>query len=241
MTTTQKRICMTGPASERAAKRWMEAALAAGWSPIHLPFVRIEAARIHAPAVTRAPAFVAITSQNALPSLRRLWGERPDVRTAPHAAVGVATARALRVLGVDPVFVSSEKDANSTTLAAALVDRTERGQRVLWPRGDRATDLKEMLQSAGRAVDAPVAYRSVDVEDTVVPRRLHAAFFASPSAVRVWIRTNETPRVTAIAIGQTTQAELAPEYARFSRIECLQAPTPKALRETLAALGAPPG
>lgn len=231
-----RRICLTGPASERAAKRWMDACLAAGWSPVHLPLVRIEAQGIDPRRVHQDPALVAVTSQNALPALRRLWDEREDVRRAPHAAVGVATARALRVLGVDPVFVGRPEDTGARALAEAIVERTERDQTVLWPRGSLAVDLREHLSDAHRSVDAPVAYRTVEVEGSVLPRGIQIAFFASPSAVRVWLRSKDAPRVTALAIGQTTQVELAPEYARFSRIVRLAEPTPKALHQALVAL-----
>jgi len=70
----------------------------------------------------------------------------------------------------------------------------------------------------------------------VLPKRLTAAFFASPSAAQVWLRDPGAPRVAAIAIGQTTHAEIAPEYARFSRIVRLSEPTPKALRGALEEL-----
>ncbi|MEL6715160.1 MAG: uroporphyrinogen-III synthase, partial [Planctomycetota bacterium] len=191
---------------------------------------------IDARRVAADPAFVAVTSQNALAALKRLWAERPDVKDAPHAAVGVATARALRVLGVDPALVGPSADAGAKALAEGLVERTERGQSVLWPRGSRAEDLRDLLQRAGRAVDAPVAYRTVDVEGSVLPKRLDAAFFASPSAVQVWLRAPDAPRVTAVAIGQTTQSELAPEYARFRRIVRLDEPSPRALRTALERL-----
>jgi len=158
------------------------------------------------------------------------------VKGAPHAAVGVATARALRAMGVDPTLVGEPGDEGAVQLAKAIVERTEDGETVLWPRGDRATELRERLVAAGRRVDAPVAYRTEDVEDSVLPGRLAAAFFASPSAVGVWLRTPDTPRVAAIAIGQTTHAELAPEYARFTRIVRLAQPTPRALADALSML-----
>lgn len=239
MSERDPRICLTGPSSERAAKRWIDAAYAAGWTPVHLPLVAVEPAAIAPALVSESPAMVAVTSQNALPALKRLWDAREDVRAAPHAAVGVATARALRVLGVDPVHVGPPEDAGAIALADAIVERTERGQRILWPRSDRARDLSERLERARRVVEAPVAYRTVDQDGAVLPKRLTAAFFASPSAAQVWLRDPNAPRVAALAIGQTTHAEIAPEYARFSRIVRLAEPTPKALRASLEALARP--
>lgn len=233
----ERRISLTGPASERAAKRWIDAVYTVPlWKPLHFPLVRIVGQGIPESRASLLPAFVAVTSQNALPALKHLWDRRTDIREARHAAVGVATARAMRSLGVDPVIVVSAEDSGAAQLAEDILAQTDAGQTILWPRGDRATDLRERLVMAGRLVEDPIAYRTVDEEDSVVPRNLSAVFFASPSAVMVWLRTPNTPRVTAIAIGDTTYAELAPNYARFSRMVRLPKPTPKALADALLAL-----
>lgn len=232
-----RRVALTGPASERAAKRWIDAVYTVpGWKPLHFPLVKVVAKSIPAARVGLLPSFVAVTSQNALPALKRLWDARTDVRDSKHAAVGVATARAMRALGIDPVIVVPPGDEGAKVLSEKLIAATDAGQTVLWPRGDRARDLRDHLVIAGRQVEDPVAYRTVDLEGSVLPKQLNAAFFASPSAVSVWLRASDAPRVTAIAIGQTTHAELAPEYARFSRIVRLSQPSPKALSETLASL-----
>lgn len=235
---TERRIALTGPAAERAAGRWIDAVYTVpGWTPLHFPLVRVSAVAIPESRVGVVPSFVAVTSQNALPALKRLWNERTDIREAKHAAVGVATARAMRTLGVDPVIVGPAEEAGAAELANEIIRATEPGQTVLWPRGNRATDLRERLVIAGREVQDPVAYRTEDIEGSVIPTNLSAAFFASPSAVSVWLRTPGAPRVTALAIGQTTQAELAPEYAQFTRIIRLAQPTPKSLSQALADLG----
>lgn len=232
-----RRICLTGPSSERAAKRWMDAVyLVPGWKPLHLPLVRTVPVAIRPDAVGLKPAFVAVTSQNALPALKKLWEVRADLTGAPHAAVGIATARAMRALGCDPVAVGTAKDAGADELAGLIAERTEPGQTVFWPRGDRARDLRDRLISAGRRVEDRIAYRTEDVEGSVLPKRLSAAFFASPSAVQVWLKSPDAPRVTALAIGQTTQAELAPEYARFTRIVRLDEATPEGLARALGSL-----
>ena len=65
-----KRVLLTGPASERAAKRWVDAVYTApDWTPIHLPLVRIVGRAIDPRHVRDAPGLVAVTSQNALPAL----------------------------------------------------------------------------------------------------------------------------------------------------------------------------
>ena len=232
----ERRICLTGPATEQAARRWMDAVLAVpGWTPLHVPLVRVVGVGLRGDDIPILPGLIAVTSQNALPALKKLWDERVDVREAPHAAVGLATARAMRALGVDPVIVGESEEAGAAQLAERIVDVTRQGQTVIWPRGDRATDLRERLVLAGRLVNDPIAYRTEDIKDTVLPGRLDAAFFASPSAVKVWIRIQGVPRVTAFAIGQSTHAELAPEYARFKTIVRMPRPTPKALADALEA------
>lgn len=238
MAILERRISLTGPASERAAKRWIDAVYTVrGWKPLHFPLVRVVGQAIPESRVGLLPSMVAITSQNALPALKHLWDQRSDIREAPHAAVGIATARAMRALGVDPVIVGPAEEAGASALAEEILTKTDNGQTIFWPRGDRATDLRERLIVEGRLVEDPVAYRTEDIEDSVIPKKLTAVFFASPSAVKVWLRTPDAPRVTAIAIGQTTYAELAPDYARFARMIRIQKPTPKALAETLASLG----
>ncbi|MEM9803564.1 MAG: uroporphyrinogen-III synthase [Planctomycetota bacterium] len=232
-----RRICLTGPASETAARRWTNAVLtASGWTPIHLPLVRIVPVPVRLPAIPEGVSFVAVTSQNALPALKRIWKQRPDVRDAPHAAVGISTARAMRALGVDPAVVCDPDDSGARQLAEEIVERTERGQTIVWPRGDRARDLRETLERAGRGVRDPVAYRTEDVTDAVLPGRLDAVFFASPSAAKVWLSRADVPRVDAITIGPTTHAEIASEYARFRTMIRLPAPSPRALAEALATL-----
>jgi uroporphyrinogen-III synthase len=204
------------------------------WRPLHFPLVRVVGLKIRAARIDSLPSMVAVTSQNALPALKALWGERPDLKSVPHSAVGIATARAMRALGVDPVAVCKTESSDAASLADRVLALTEPGHTVLWPRGDRATELRGRLMESGRVVLDPIAYRTEDIEGSVVPKNLSAVFFASPSAVRVWLRTPNAPRALAIAIGQTTYAEMAPEYASFSRMIQLPRPTPKALAEALA-------
>ena len=231
----EQRIALPGPATERAAKRWMDAVYTVpGWRPLHFPLVRVVGLKVRVAAITSAPEMVAVTSQNALPALKALWDERPELKAVPHGAVGIATARAMRALGVDPVIVCEARGSDAARLAEKVLEHTEPGQSVLWPRGDRATELREYLHEGGLRVVDPVAYRTEDIEGSVVPKKLSAVFFASPSAVRVWLKTPDAPRAIAIAIGQTTYAEMAPEYASFARMVRLARPTPKALAEALA-------
>ncbi|MDG1048666.1 MAG: uroporphyrinogen-III synthase, partial [Planctomycetota bacterium] len=120
------RICLTGPATLRAAAKWIEAVEATPtWTPIHCPLVRVVGQRIEPARVAVLPAMVAVTSQNAIPALERLWEERTDVREAPHAAVGLSTARSLREKGVDPVIVGGKDESGSASLASAIVSATQ--------------------------------------------------------------------------------------------------------------------
>ena len=231
------RVCLTGPSTPRAAARWIDAVEATGsWEPVHCPLVRVVGRPIEPAGVTMLPAMVAVTSQNAIPALRRLWTQRVDVREAPHAAIGLATARALRQAGVDPVLVGRAEESGAAPLAASIAEATQPGARILWPRGDLASDLREHLVVAGRIVEDPVAYRSEEVAGAEPPSPLDAAFFASPSAVRAWLRMADAPRVAAIAIGSTTQSELAGSYSRFQQLLRLPRPSPSALVDALATL-----
>ena len=47
------------------------------WEAIHCPLVRVVGRPIEPAGVTMLPAMVAVTSQNTIPALKRLWQETP--------------------------------------------------------------------------------------------------------------------------------------------------------------------
>ena len=117
-------------------------------------------------------------------------------RGAPHlqiprlAAIGPATAAALRARGLEPQVVPETYVAEA--LAQALGD--VRGQRILLARADIARKaLPVLLRAAGATVDEVVLYRTVPVQsdlalaDILAHGPLGAITFTSSSTVRQFI------------------------------------------------------
>jgi len=231
-------LVFTGPGTARAAAPWRAAAERRGWRTELRPITRTVPVEIAAGAVDRAPpAWVAVTSPNALPALQRLWQGRPELRLVPHAALGAALGKRLAEAGVEPALVAAGSGiADASALATEIVAASTTGDRVLWPRGERAEDLRDALVGAGRYVQAPIAYRSERSAEFRPPEAAAAVFFASPESAGAWLERSDVPRTTAIAIGPSTHAELAPAYARFVRVVRLAQPRPDDLERVLVEL-----
>ena len=170
---------------------------------------------------------------------------RGRLTPARLAAVGRATAEAIRAAGRDPAIVAGGSAAALLEMLPAAMT----GVRVLWPCGDDAdAALERELERRGARVERCVVYRKVPAPgDPRLGREIldrpFAAFAAtSPSAVR-WLweslgeaerdRLRETP---AVALGPSTRAALAERG--ISRIETTaDASFGEALR-VLAALAA---
>jgi uroporphyrinogen-III synthase len=125
------------------------------------------------------------------------------------AAVGQATARALRAAGVEPGLVPHE--ANGLALANALPDA--QGKRVLLVRAAAAdSDLPDRLRERGAAVDELAAYRTIEgpasstelLKVALGDADLAAIVFASGSAVRGFVALGGTTTWPAITIGPRT-------------------------------------
>ncbi|MEZ6014542.1 MAG: uroporphyrinogen-III synthase [Planctomycetota bacterium] len=237
-------LVLTGPATPKAAAPWMAAAEQAGWRAELRPIARTLAVEIERTSVDVAPpALLAVSSPNAVPALKRLWSVRPDLRLVPHAALGRQVAKKLSEEGVAPaIIVASDPDVADIGIGAfalALAEATETGARILWPRGERTSDLREELVKAGRYVQAPIAYRTTALPDFRPPGRADAVFFASPESATAWLRRDDVPRTTAIAIGPTTYEALAADYARFVKLVRLPGPRPEGLLGALAGLALP--
>lgn len=170
---------------------------------------------------------------------------RGTLTRARVAAVGRATAEALRVAGREPEIVAG---GSAAALLGAL-PAAMAGTRVLWPCGEDAdAAFAGELARRGARVDRRVVYRKVPAPaDPALGREILARPFAafaatSPAAVR-WLwdgigdaeraRLRETP---AVALGAATRAALAERG--ISRIEIApEARFGEALR-SLAALAA---
>jgi uroporphyrinogen-III synthase len=143
---------------------------------------------------------------------------RERLAGARLAAVGPATAEALRAEGRDPGIVAA---GSSAALLEALPSAMA-GVRVLWPCGEDAdAALERELVRRGARVERRVVYRKVPAPaDAALGREIldrpFAAFAAtSPAAVR-WLwdvlgdaeraRLRDTP---VVALGPSTRAALA--------------------------------
>jgi porphobilinogen synthase len=125
------------------------------------------------------------------------------------AAVGEATARALRGRGVGVDVVPDE--ANGLALAAAIPD--VRGKRVLLVRASQADpDLPQALRERGAHVDEITAYETVEgppesapaMKQALQDHEVEAVVFASGSAVRGFVKLGGGTDLPAITIGPRT-------------------------------------
>lgn len=137
--------------------------------------------------------WIFVTSQNALRALQeRCLALGLDLKTAINnarvAAVGPATAQALRWAGIDVAHTATKHQGVS--MAQELADKVI-GKRVLLPRSDRANpELVEQLTRLGANVSEVIAYKTVSPDDAALAHAraalqqgADAILFFSPSAV----------------------------------------------------------
>jgi len=227
-----KRILLTGPVERLDA--WAEAVRSVGWEAIEFPLIGIEELGLRPEGLFPAGArfdWLCVTSRSALPFVERLAAFSPAI--AAHAAcVGEHATERVRALGFDAPL---EPARDALDLARLVLSRSAAGSTVLWPRGDRATELGSALRDAGLAVTEPVVYASRALAIATAPRA-DAIFFASPSACSAWLAARvpgDAPPL-AIAIGETTFEALTAQEPTFARITRLHEPTPAALAFALA-------
>lgn len=168
----------------------------------------------------RRPAdydWIAFTSVHAVEAFRRaLAAADLDVRAVAAcrvAAVGKATARALRRIGLLADFVPRRYDGAS--LAAGLIAARPAPTSILYPRSSLAPgDFQERLREAGARVTDPVAYETMPAVPRGAARRAAAAgfdavAFSSPSAVRQFVTVGLPLSTARIACMGRTTAEAA--------------------------------
>ncbi len=241
---------------ERAAG--LVAALeAAGASTIELPLTRQVdasdggAALAAAAATVRDNAWVVVTSVNAADRLMAALRDARDLSGVSVAAVGLATADALRRAGIEPDLVPAEHSARGLVDAfpdsAAAISR-----RVLFPCADLAPGIiPDGLGQKGWEVRRVEAYRTVPrpAPGTAMLERVAAAdalTFTAPSAVQAFLAlrraTGElvTPPAHIVCIGPTTAA--AAHAAGWEGVEEASDPSARGIvEEVIAALGSDRG
>ena len=161
-----------------------------------------------------SPLWMIATSVNALKfwsqivgesRLRRAMSSRSDLQ---FAAVGEATAMALRDFGASKMFVPPE--ATGKSLAEALVRQFPRGHAII-PGGNLAMKtLPSTLLSGGWRVSTAVVYTTSPIEkdprsaQLVRDKEVSAILFRSPSAVRALTHFVPNPSVPLVCAGATT-------------------------------------
>ncbi len=222
----------------RQAEPTARAFAAAGAAVARLPLLEVAPPRDPAPlaaAARDAAAFdwLIFTSANAVQAfLPRLIAPPP-----PLAAVGPATAAALRDAGHEPAV--EPRRAHAEGLLEALVPRLAPGARVLLPQADDARPtLAAGLRAAGARVTAPVAYRKrLPAGTAEAAAALFGAAplgwvtFTSPRTVRcfaelfadTWASRRDSLR--AISIGPITSGEL--RRRGVARLAEARRPTPQ--------------
>ncbi|CAN5641911.1 hypothetical protein BH20ACT14_BH20ACT14_13270 [soil metagenome] len=184
-----RRIVLTRPREQ--AGPLADALERFGATVVALPLVEIapieDASALDA-ALARLESYdwVVFTSANGVAGVReRLAGKLLPEGTRV-AAVGPATAEAVRTLGLEAAFVPDRFAAEEIAAGLGPVQ----GVRILLPQADIASpNLADELRSRGAVVDAVAAYRTIAVDpsrDDVVEleRGVDAIVLASGSAAR---------------------------------------------------------
>lgn len=197
-----------------------------GWDPAALEDVRRD---LHAGLFD----WIVLPSQNAG---RAIAADLPDA----HVLCGAATASAL---GITPEVVLDRFSASAALAALRL--RIMPGQRVLVPRAAEGRDeLVDGLRQLGVEVSAPIAYRTVPVQDAAERIRaggVDVVTMCSPSGARsIASALAGSPNVQVVCLGQTT-ADAARELGL--RVDAVAARTTmeslvdavRALRESVTA------
>ena len=172
--------------------------------------------------------WIVFTSASAVRfTLSRLPDGHFPSETLQVAAVGSETARTLREIGVRVDLVPAEQRQEG--LAAAFRNLGP-GTSVLFPRALEGQDrLVEALLGQGCQVDVVAAYQTLPVDPLPALPGFDIAIFASPSALRSFVRQQDASAIARkmiAVIGPTTAAEalrhgLSPVVAAQPNIDAL--------------------
>ena len=169
--------------------------------------------------------WIVFTSQNAVPAfLGRMRGRGIDsgaLEGSRHAAIGEATAEALRAQRLQVDLVADEYRAES--VAEALQREPLAGKHILIPRALVAREvLPERLRAAGAVVDVAPVYQTVaDPEGAAIARRavgegVDVVTFTSASTVRGFFEAIGAARAS---LGGVCLASIGPVTSDAIRAE----------------------
>lgn len=161
--------------------------------------------------------YIAITSPEAAKVFASAWINEGRPKIGLVAAVGKATQEALKQYGIDVAFVPSK--ATAATLVKelpTLAEATNEGRptSLLYPASAKAKKtLQSGLEERGFIVSRLNTYDTVTAswspEEQSLAKSTTVACFASPSAVKAWVKNTEhldCPRALAACIGETSFA-----------------------------------
>ena len=190
--TSRRRVLLTRPESD--STKLVDLLRMRGLDASAIPTIEIAAVDHGGPldaalASAPLPDWVVVTSANGanatLDAATRLGVDLDGTR---WAAVGPATAAALRARGIEPALVGS---ADGVALASELGIRP--GERILLPRSDIADGrLVDVLEERGAQVEAVVAYRTI--EGPRSSRDRSRALFASGAPDAIVFTSGSTVR-----------------------------------------------
>ncbi|HEX7506595.1 MAG TPA: uroporphyrinogen-III synthase [Polyangia bacterium] len=208
------RILLTRPEGE-GADEWATAFERAGAVPIAYPTLSIIPPESWQPvdevaAKLNAYDWMVFTSQTAVRffASRLSTGQFASDLHAKIAAVGQSTAQSIERLGGRVTLVAM--DSRQEGLVEELCLLTP-GTHLLLPlaSGGR-TLLARSLRAGGCTVDVVTVYRTEPKPDLPTPPEFDVAVFASPSALRAYVRSRGTSHLAAktiAVIGPTTAKE----------------------------------
>lgn len=190
-------------------------------------------------------AWVAFTSVNAVVAVlgrASALGLDPAVpATTRIAAVGPATAAALRAEGYSIALMPAERGSGAAL--AANFPPARGGEKVLLPRSDLAApDLPNALAAKGFSVFGEIAYCTVSrppsrtVAAELAAGAFHAVLLTSPSTVDALAGTEIASTTVLGAIGSPTTAAMV--AAGRSPHFTADSPTPAALVDGLSTVAA---
>ena len=161
--------------------------------------------------------WIVFTSANGVASVQEHLEGR--LAGAKIAAVGPATAGAVRALGVEPAFVPANYAAAEIVEGMGELE----GRRVLLPQADIADPwLADQIRAAGASVDAVVAYRTVALDPSAVEaaeleQGVDAVVLASGSAARSLAALAAKFPGVAKELQQTLVVAIGPKTADAAR------------------------